>query len=73
MLLPPHSHCPHFTAFHPLSRSNTCFAMAKDWDMVKAHVYEYYVEDKMSLIRVMNKMAKEHGFEASWVNSKHSF
>lgn len=44
--------------------------MVKDWDIVKPRVYEYYVEDRMSLTRVMNKMSKEHNFEASWVLPK---
>jgi len=38
---------------------------AKDWDQIQARVYQYYVEDKMSLSRVMEKISEEHSFEAS--------
>jgi hypothetical protein len=37
----------------------------EDWDKVQAQVYQYYVQDKMSLALVKEKMSKEHSFDAS--------
>jgi hypothetical protein len=39
--------------------------VGKNWDKVQAQVYQYYFLEKMSLTLVMEKMSKEHSFEAA--------
>jgi len=38
---------------------------AKDWDKIQGWVYQYYVIDKMSLLRVIKKISEEQDFKAS--------
>jgi hypothetical protein len=39
--------------------------MPKDWHSIRPAVHRYYVEDRMSLTRVQEKLATEYDFNAS--------
>lgn len=61
-----HGESENFGTVGEISEHNIIRLSNQEWECIKPHFKKYYIDDGMTLLRVMNKLRDEYGFQARY-------